>query len=373
MKRSILNTAMILTTTLAVLLVFPAPASCDEWKRAEGQRSWHFPKDHGAHPEYRTEWWYFTGNLVDGGKNRYGYQLTFFRHGIRTKAKRPGNPWSIRDAYLAHFAVSDIGKDSFSFHEQASRAGPGLAGAGTNGMNVWCLRWSARMKNGRIFLDAKQGDTHLKLEIVPRKPLVLHGENGRSRKGPLAGQATYYYSFTDLDTKGTLKTGKTGRPVQVTGTSWFDQEFGSNQLSREQSGWDWFSLHLSDGRDFMLYFLRRKDGTVEPSSSGTLVDRNGRSRHLNLRDIKIEVLGHWKSPASGGLYPNRWRIGIPAADIDLVISTMIADQELNTKGSTGVIYYEGAVAGTGISFKKPVTCEGYVEMTGYAGSIGGTI
>jgi len=371
MKRSILSTTMIMTITLAVILILPASSPGDGWNKAIGTRSWHFPKDHGAHLDYRTEWWYFTGNLVDGKKNRYGYQLTFFRQGIRTEIKRPQSPWSIRDVYLAHFAVSGIGKSSFLMSEQVSRAGPGLAGASTHGMNVWCLQWSARMKNGRILLNAKHGSTHLKVELIPRKPLVLHGENGLSRKGPLEGQATYYYSFTDLETKGILKTEKMTEPVRVTGTSWSDQEFGSNQLSGEQLGWDWFSLHLSDGRDLMLYFLRRKGGAVEPSSSGTLVEKNGRTRHLKIQDIKIEVLGHWKSPASGGLYPNRWQIRIPPADINLVISPMIANQELNTAGSTGVIYYEGAIEGKGTSYRKPVTCEGYVEMTGYAGSMGG--
>lgn len=373
MKRLILKTMMILTATLSVILILPAFAPGDEWKQSTAPRSWHFPKDHGAHPDYRTEWWYFTGNLVDEKRNRYGYQLTFFRQGIQKKIKSRRNSWSIRDVYLAHFAVSNIGNGSFWFSEQVSRPGPGLAGARTQDMNVWCLKWSARMKNGRILLDAKHGDTYLKLELLPRKPVVLHGENGLSRKGPLPGQATYYYSFTDLETKGTLKLEKMPDPVHVTGKSWFDQEFGSHQLSGEQVGWDWFSLHLSDGRDLMLYLLRRKDGTVEPSSSGTLVEKNGRARHLKLQDIDIEFLGRWKSPASGGLYPNSWQIRIPLADINLVISTMIANQELNTAISTGVIYYEGAVEGKGTSSRRPVTCEGYVEMTGYAGSIGGII
>lgn len=373
MKRLIMKTMVILTATLVVILVLPVSALGDSWTQAIAPRAWHFPRDHGVHPAYRTEWWYFTGNLVDGKRNRYGYQLTFFRQGIQTEGKHRRNIWSIRDIYLAHFAVSDIGNGSFWFSEQIARPGPGLAGASTRGMDVWCLNWSARMKNGKVLLDAKHGDTYLRLELIPIKPVVLHGENGLSRKGPLSGQATYYYSFTDLETKGILKTEKMPEPVHVTGKSWFDQEFGSNQLSVEQVGWDWFSLHLSDGRDLMLYLLRRKDGTVEPSSSGTLVEKNGSSRHLKIQDIGIESLGHWKSPASGGLYPNRWQIRIPLADIHLVISTMIANQELNTSGSTGVIYYEGSVEGKGTSFRKSVTCEGYVEMTGYAGSIGGII
>ncbi|HBH86743.1 MAG TPA: carotenoid 1,2-hydratase [Syntrophaceae bacterium] len=373
MKRLILRITMVLIAVLGVILMLPVPVPADGWKQAITQRSWHFPKDHGAHPDYRTEWWYFTGNLVGEKSNRYGYQLTFFRQGIQTERKNRRNAWSIHDVYLAHFAISDVGNGSFWFSEQVSRPGPGLAGASTHGMDVWCLNWRARMKNGRVLLDAKHGGTYLRLELIPRKPVVLHGENGLSRKGPLGGQATYYYSFTDLETKGILKTEKMSDPVNVTGKSWFDQEFGSHQLSAEQVGWDWFSLHLSDGRDLMIYMLRRKDGTVEPSSSGTLVEKNGRARHLKLQDIDIKPLAHWKSPASGGLYPSRWQIRIPPADISLVFSTTITNQELDTAGSTGVIYYEGTVSGKGTSSHKPLTSEGYVEMTGYAGSIGGVI
>ncbi len=155
------------------------------------------------------------------------------------------------------------------------------------------------------------------------------------------------------------------------GISWFDHEFGSNQLTPNQAGWDWFSLHLSDGQDLMIYFLRRKDGTVEPSSSGTLVTRLGDALHLKLSDINVEVVDHWKSPKTGGKYPSRWRMKVPIAKIDMEISSLVPSQELLTEGSTGVIYWEGAVAGKGTSAGRPTTCEGYVELTGYAGSLGG--
>jgi predicted secreted hydrolase len=344
-----------------------------DWKQAEGQRVWSFPKDHGAHPDYRTEWWYFTGNLADADGKKYGYQLTFFRQGLRAEVNDKRNFWLVRDIYLAHFALADVGSNSFWFSEQTSRSGPGLAGAKQDAMDVWCLNWSARMENGRIFLEAGREDVKLKLELITNKPLVLHGEKGFSQKGLLPGQASWYYSLTDLRTKGTLTARGSKKPVAVSGTSWFDQEFGSNQLSTEQQGWDWFALHLSDGRDLMLYVLRKKDGTVEPTSSGTLIEKNGRSRPLKRADIRIEALDHWKSPLSGGIYPARWQISISSADIQLVLAPLIADQELNTVGSTGVVYYEGAVSGNGKSIGKSVSCEGYVEMTGYAGALGGLI
>lgn len=363
----------IIILLVAVFTAFactPALAA-DEWRQATGPRTWSFPRDHGAHPEFRTEWWYFTGNLRDGSGNRYGYQLTFFRQGVRLKPSDPGNPWSLRDLYPAHFAVTDVRNEKFHFAEQVTRSGPGLSGAATNGMNVWNLGWSAKMKGDRILIRAHHGETELALELKPRKPLILQGEKGLSRKGPGEGQASYYYSFTDLATRGTIRTPDTQVPVAVEGTSWFDQEFGSNVLSKDQVGWDWFSIHLSDGRDLMLFFLRKKDGTGEKESSGTLIEPEGKSRHLKRGEINLEVLETWKSPKSSATYPNRWRVRIPAAGLDLQLAPLMAAQELITTGSTGVTYWEGAVDGKGSSSGKPVSCEGYVEMTGYAGSLGG--
>ena len=361
---------ILLVAVITALVCLPAWAA-DDWQQAIGERSWSFPRDHGAHPEFRTEWWYFTGNLLDGAGNRYGYQLTFFRQGVRLIPADPKNPWSLRDLYLAHFTVTDVSNDKFLFAEQVTRSGPGISGAAAYGMNVWNLGWSAKMKGDAIHLRAAHEGTELSLELKPRKPLILQGDRGLSRKGSGYGQASYYYSFTDLATRGTIRTADSQMPVTVKGVSWFDQEFGSNVLSRDQVGWDWFSIHLSDGRDLMLFFLRKKDRTVEEESSGTLVEPDGKSRYLKLDEIQLEALGTWKSPRSGGAYPDRWRIRISAAGIDLQIAPLVADQELNTSGSTRVTYWEGAVSGKGTSAARQITCEGYVEMTGYAGSLGG--
>jgi predicted secreted hydrolase len=343
----------------------------NDWVLVSNPRIWNFPRDHGAHPEYRTEWWYFTGNLMDDAGSRYGYQLTFFRQGMRTKIPDKASSWDIRDLYLAHFAVTDVSKSQFRSTERVSRAGPGLAGARTDGMDVWLLNWFARMKGSGISLEAKSLDMELILDLTPRKPLVLHGQNGFSKKGPGEGQASYYASFSDLETHGFLKIQPHSSRVAVRGKSWFDHEFGSNQLSPNQQGWDWFSLHLSDGRDLMIYLLRLKDGSVETASSGTLVLPDGRARHLKLSDITVSVMDRWKSPRSGGEYPSRWRIQISSAGLDLALGPLVADQELSTEGSTGVTYWEGAVAGKGNSAGQAVSCEGYVELTGYAGSLGG--
>jgi predicted secreted hydrolase len=343
----------------------------DQWAQVLEPRIWTFPRDHGAHPEYRTEWWYFTGNLQDEAGSRYGYQLTFFRQGIRSKVPDRASPWEIRDLYLAHFAITDVSKNQFHSTERVSRAGPGLAGARTDGMDVWLLNWSAKMKGSLISLEAKSSGMELRLDLTPRKPVVLHGQNGFSRKGPGKGQASYYASFTDLETHGFLITDPTSSRIAVRGQSWFDHEFGSNQLSESQKGWDWFSLHVSDRRDLMIYLLRLKDGSVEPASSGTLVEQDGTPRHLKLAEISVSVLNRWKSPRSGGEYPSRWRIRIPSEGIDLTVAPMVSDQELNTQNSTGITYWEGAVAGKGTSGGKAVSCDGYGELTGYAGSLGG--
>jgi predicted secreted hydrolase len=375
-----LNKSRGMKQTLGRLLYILAVLGClswvtilqaNEWRQAIGPWKWDFPKDHGSHPEFRTEWWYFTGNLKDTSKKWFGYQLTFFRQGVLFKAKDQSSPWAIRDVYLAHFTVTDVNADQFWYADRASRRGPGLAGAAEEGMDVWLLNWTARMERNRIRLEARHQGMELSLDLAPRKPIVLHGKNGLSRKGPMEGQASYYSSYTDLDTRGFLKTPLSHSPIQVNGTSWFDHEFGSNQLAPDQAGWDWFSLHLSEGQDLMVYFLRRKDGTIEPSSSGTWVTRSGESLHLTLSDIHVEVLDHWTSPRSGGRYPSRWRMKVPSAKIELEMSALVPSQELLTGGSTGVTYWEGAVAGKGILAGKPITCEGYVELTGYARGLGG--
>ena len=199
---------------------------------------------------------------------------------------------------------------------------------------------------------------------------MLHGTGGLSRKGPAPGQASWYASVTDLETTGTIRSGG-GAEVAVSGASWFDHEFGSGQLADDLAGWDWFGLRLSDGRALMIYRLRRRDGSVANESSGTLVGADGSARHLARDEVAVEPGATWRSPRSGGRYPSRWRVIVPAAGIDLELAPLVPDQELQTGRSTGVTYWEGAVAGSGTSGNAPVSIEGYVELTGYAGGMGG--
>ncbi len=343
----------------------------EDWQQAILPRAWKFPEDHGVHPAFKTEWWYFTGNLSDASGAKYGYELTFFRQGVRWAPLNPENPWSVRDLFLGHFTITDVSRGLFRAEDLLSRVGPGLAGARTDTMDVWLLDWSARMKDGVISVNARKNGMELQLELVPKKPIVIHGRDGLSRKGREEGEASYYASFTDLETKGTIFLAKSGPKLVVTGRSWFDHEFSSNMLAKDQVGWDWFSLHLSDERDLMIYLLRRADGSIEAASAGTLVEPNGEASHLELSDISVQVLDRWRSPRSGGNYPSRWRIRISAAEIDVVVTPLLAGQELVAGGLPDLTYWEGAVAGEGNSRGRRIASEGYIELTGYAGNLRG--
>ncbi len=347
-----------------------AHAAAEEWRRADAPRTWRFPRDNGAHDAYKTEWWYFTGNLSDDEGARYGFELTFFREGVSLKPQDPANPWSLRDIYFAHFAITDVGGKRFVMDERASRTGPGLAGARVDRLRVWLLDWRAREEGGRLFLEAGGNGARLGLDLEALRAPVVNGIGGLSRKGSLPGQASYYVSYTDLHASGLVKTPRLAQPVRVKGVAWFDHEFGSSQLGADQAGWDWFGLHLSDGKELMLYFLRRTDGSVDPESSGTIVDRSGAARHLALAQVRLDVLDHWRSRKSQAVYPSRWRVRIPSEGLDVTFSPLLADQELSTPESTGVTYWEGALEGQGLSNNGKITCRGYAEMTGYAGKLG---
>jgi predicted secreted hydrolase len=373
-KRVIITLTVLLLITVAALVFhhrFSHAQSGSEWHKAIHPHSWNFPRDHGAHRDYRTEWWYFTGNLSDPAGARFGYQLTFFRFGVRRHASMDDNPWHLRDLFMGHFAITDEAENRFHFAELISREGPGLAGARSDGMSVWLLNWSAAMEDSVISLEAEDGPLRLKLTLKPLKPLVFHGNNGLSMKGEGTGQASFYTSFTDLATEGSIRIEADGPAIPVRGKSWFDHEFGSNQLAHDQEGWDWFSLHLSDGSDVMLYLLRKKGGLTEPVSSGTFVNPDGSSHHLSLSDFSLVVLDYWESPRSKARYPGMWRLLIPSRNLDLLVTPLIANQELITAESTGVVYWEGAVTGDGNAGDRKITAEGYVELTGYAGSMGG--
>jgi predicted secreted hydrolase len=327
-----------------------------------------FPRDHGSHDDFRTEWWYYTGHLSAQNGRRFGFQLTFFRRAVG--ADQPNtlpSRWAIRHLYLAHFALSDLEGKQFRYSEKISREGLGKAGADTGRLHVWTDRWIAEAVADEPLnhrLSAEQDGIAVELILRPLKPPVIHGHAGVSRKGQEIGQASHYYSLTRLGTDGRVTID--GETFRVTGTSWMDHEFGSADLSEDLVGWDWFSLQLQDGTDIMIYRLRRGDGTLEPASSGTVIYPDGRADSLSLGDMDLAATDHWRSPASGARYPAGWHVTLPRLQLDLQIAPLMSAQELATRRSTNVTYWEGAVEISGTAQGRAVTGQGYVELTGYA-------
>lgn len=328
-----------------------------------------FPRDHGPHPTYQTEWWYYTGHLTAESGRTYGYQLTFFRRGIDAVAVR-NNPskWALKNMFLAHFAITDESQNKFLYAEKANRPGVATAGAHSKRFKVWNGPWSAEERDGVIVLSAVARDRSILLRLKPSRPPVIHGEDGVSLKGPGKSQASHYYSMTRLETTGSLTINN--RLETVTGLSWMDHEFGSNQLSGDQVGWDWFGLHLDNGMDLMLYRIRRADATVEPVSSGTLVQPDGAVIHLPREAFDFSIRDAWTSPKTRTVYPSRWVITVPDHGLELTIQPTVPDQELVTNHSTRVTYWEGSVSVKGVAGDAEVSGHGYAELTGYAESLG---
>ncbi|HJU05931.1 MAG TPA: lipocalin-like domain-containing protein [Nitrospiraceae bacterium] len=338
------------------------------FRQATSGYTYQFPRDHGSHDQFRTEWWYYTGHLRVADGRQFGYELTFFRRGVENdSAQMNPSRWAIHHLYLAHFALSDHGDQTFHYAEKVSRAGLGKAGADTGRLHVWIDQWKADSPNPesiRHHLEASTEAFSLHVDLDPQKPPIVHGRNGISRKGKTAGQASHYYSMTRLVTTGAIT--MNGERLPVTGISWMDHEFGSGSLGDDQVGWDWFSLQLDNGTEIMLYLLRRRVNTVDPVSSGTLVLSDGRTEHLTLSDVQVETLSHWDSPASGARYPSRWRLSIPRVHLSLEVVPRQPNQELVTTKSTQVTYWEGAVSASGHMDHHSVSGQGYVELTGYA-------
>lgn len=345
---------------LLLLFLLLAP----EFKPALPGYQYEFPRDHGSHPEYQLEWWYWTGHLRSHDGREFGYELTFFRSALHNHYENPSR-WRVRDLYPAHFALSDLGAGKFHFFEKFNRSGPGIAGARVGSLDVWNENWSARMsEEGEFALSAQAGEIRLELTQTSEKPPVVHGRGGVSQKAEGEGRASHYYSMTRLLTSGTLTYG--GRRLQVNGESWMDHEFGTNQLAPDQIGWDWFSVQLENGEELMIYGIRRKDGSLDPYSAGTAATVDGRSVHLKREEFTLEPRRWWTSPKSGGRYPVAWTIRIPSLDVELRADARMDDQELVTNRSTNLAYWEGAVSVKGRWKGAPAKGRGYLEMTGYA-------
>ncbi|MBM4340221.1 MAG: carotenoid 1,2-hydratase [Deltaproteobacteria bacterium] len=362
---------IIISGLLFILLLSPVKICSEEFKRALPGRTFSFPQDHYSHPEFKTEWWYYTGHLQTQDKKSFGYQLTFFRTGLRKERNDKKSKWAIQDLYFAHLALTDESKNHFEYREKMSRGSLGEAGASIYGskepFRVWIEDWLVELKGYQSqnhFLKAGGKDFGIELLLTPGKSSIIHGQNGISQKAEGEGFASHYYSIPRLATEGRIFL--RGKELAVLGMSWMDHEFGSSQLRQYQVGWDWFSIQLDNGVDLMLYQIRHKDGKPDPYSSGTAIFPDGRSEHLPLKEFRIEILSHWKSRKSNAVYPSRWKVHLPRYGIELTLSPTVKDQELITNASTRVTYWEGSVKVEGKYQGHSIKGKGYVELTGYA-------
>lgn len=343
------------------------------YARARTPRDLVFPADHGPHPGFKHEWWYFTGHLETDAGQELGFQLTFFRNALRPDPPSVASPWATRQAYMAHFAVTDPASGRFRAFERFDRGALGLAGAEAEPLRVWVGDWVAESipepestrgagERPAFRVRAAEGPVSIELELRSLKPVVPQGDGGLSVKGPEPGNASYYYSLTRLAARGVVVLD--GRRRAVRGLAWLDREWGTSALSPGIRGWDWFSLQLEDGSELMLYRLREEDGETSPFSAGTFVDRAGGVRRLAAGDFVVEETGSWRSPR-GGRYPSGWRIRVPGLDLALDVDPQMRDQELDL----AFRYWEGAVAVRGSRAGRALPGRGYVELTGYADGV----
>ena len=339
--------------------------SSEGYARAVEVRPFVFPQDHGPHPEFRNEWWYFTGNLTTAEGRRFGYQFTLFRNALAPLSpEAPENTWAANQVYMGHFAVTNPEEEEFYYFERFSRTGGGLAGAQAEPFQVWLEDWSVSGEGANpdlpMRLVAEADEVRLELSLVGLKPRVLQGNRGLSQKGAEKGNASYYYSYTRLQADGSVTLGE--RSFPVTGTSWMDREWSTSALESGQSGWDWFALQLSDGSEVMYYQLRLEDGTPDRTSAGVWVAPDGSSRKLTRAEVELSPTGRWTSPHTGAVYPSGWTLESMDGELQLTVQPVQRDQELRVS----VHYWEGAVDVSGTAGGQPVQGRGYVELTGYA-------
>jgi predicted secreted hydrolase len=340
---------------LAERMAAPDPG----FARALTPRAFEFPTDHGAHPDYATEWWYFTGNLDGDDGRRFGYQLTLFRIGLSPGKPEADSAWRATQMYMGHFAVSDLDTRTHHSSERFARAAAGLAGAEAEPLRVWLGPWSIHAVGSPfpLRLHASTDDFAIDLTVAAgSKPMVLQGDRGLSRKGPEPGNASYYYSYTRLPTTGRIRI--EGQTHAVAGASWFDREWSSSALDENQAGWDWFALHLDDGHDLMFYRMRGTDGAMQPYSKGVLVAPDGSREPLTNTDVTLRPTRYWQADDSTQ-YPVEWRLDIPARDMALRVRAAFDEQEMPHT----VRYWEGMVDVSGSHVGR-----GYLEMSGYAGA-----
>ena len=324
-----------------------------------------FPEDHGPHPGFKTEWWYFTGSLTTKDNKKFGYQFTIFRSALSKTETARNSEWNSNQIYMSHFAVTDISDNEFFFEERFSREGNKLAGAQSAPFKVWLEDWQiSETGDGESFglpdlnIKAKNDKAEINFKLKSVKPAVLQGDSGLSQKGNQTGNASYYYSYTRLKTEGKIILD--GKEFEVSGYSWMDREWSTSALSEDQKGWDWFALQLDDSTELMYYQMRKNDGSPDIFSKGILIEKDGTSRAVKKEDLVLEVTDNWTGP-SGEKYPSGWRMKIPSMNIDLKITPSVKDQLMNVS----IRYWEGSVMIEGTKNNSKVSGRGYAELTGY--------
>jgi predicted secreted hydrolase len=315
-----------------------------------------FPHDHGSHPRFRTEWWYVTGWLRASDGSERGMQITFFRN-------RPGVAEDVQGAFapkqlvFAHAALADP-KTGHLLHDQRSaRAGQGLADAREGGTDVAIDDWSLKQTANGYTAEIAAREFRYSLALETRDPVLLQGERGVSRKGPLPSQASYYYSRPHLDVVGTVTLGE--RRIGVKGEAWLDHEWSSEYLAPEAAGWDWIGVNLADGAALMAFRMRDRNGR-KFWAGGAYRGADRSVRVFAPEEVDFTPLRRWRSPRTRAEYPVAMRVR--AGEIALELQPLMDDQELDARASTGTIYWEGAVRA--LHDAKPVGL-GYLELTGY--------
>ncbi len=353
------------------------------WERATQPHEWQFPRDHGAHPNYRTEWWYVVGHLFTQEGRRFGIHVTFFRHGISSKGRRilteESSAWRTNEVHFAHFGVTDESAARYYHAERITRPVHSRSDVSENLLKLqnsgWWLRCDTNScgdgSNESPFtaqFHASDRNFEATIQLRAAKPLVLQGQKGLSQKSSEDGNASHYYSFTRLQATGTITI--EGVLHTVTGICWMDREFSTSALGSNQFGWDWFAIQLDDNRELMLYHIRTSDSSYDPLSKGLLVYADGSTEVLTAADdYSIRALSTWRSSKTGGTYPAAWEIRLPRQNLHLTLQPILADQELILKGLGGLAYWEGACRVSGTSNQQPIKGSAYAELTGYAGDI----
>lgn len=344
------------------------PQDAEGYATADAPWRFRFPSDHGAHPDYRTEVWHFSGSLASPQGRSYGFQLTFFRIGVTPPGVRTGpSAWAARNLYWAQFALTDAAGNRFHAFERFDRAAMGLSGSASSPVRVWVGNWvmeahGAEGDDATIHLRAAHEELRIALSLRSAKPPVNPAATARARNGSGAPSTFHTYLMTRLIAKGTVQVGK--QEHEVEGHAWLDRAWGLVPVPLGPVVWDRFLLQLGDGRELAAVRLRRRDGSGEPVVTAMLVERDGTARALAQHALTIEVVDHWSSPHDGMRFPTRWRLRIPDEAIELELTPYVAGQErrMALRSWGGTVRLAGKADGRAIEGNGHVESVGYGEM-----------